>query len=66
MRLSYKRDKKPNWPLMYLAGNYCDSDEGFSLPRYQTLLNHQSLSSRISSLFEPFVPLSLLSLWHSV
>ena len=27
MRLSYKGDKKLNWLLMYLAGNYCDSDK---------------------------------------
>ena len=33
MRLSYKRDKKLNWLLMYVAGNYYDSDKGSAPPR---------------------------------
>jgi len=32
MRLSYKRDKKLNQLLMYLAGNYCDSDKSSASP----------------------------------
>ena len=32
MRLSYKRDKKLNWLLMYLAGSYCDSVKSFPAP----------------------------------
>ena len=32
MRLSYKGDTKLNWLLMYLAGNYCDSDNSSASP----------------------------------
>jgi hypothetical protein len=32
MGLSYKRDKKLNWHLMYLPGNYCDSDNSCTSP----------------------------------
>ena len=32
MRVSYKRDKKLNWLLMYLARNYCDSDNSSASP----------------------------------
>jgi len=32
MRLSYKRDKKLNWLLMCVVGNYCDGDDVVASP----------------------------------